>query len=331
MSEPRNTQEILAEAERAASTGDFLSAETLLRDAAVRQEAELGPVHPDLANTVNNLAVAAEKSGRLDDAETFYRRAVAIASASLQPDDPKLAASRQNLEDFCRAHGRPIERARSIEPRAVEARTVELPADAPSVALPRPALPPPTLPNAPRKTSRAVPLAMGVTGLLVVAALLAWLWWPRHPSTVPTATVPSPTQTDRSPAAGAVVAPDQTPTSTVHRTPPVSSASGAVQLVTVELCLSFSPDVFRCTPAGESVPAGTIVLLTRVRSPRDGVIVHRWFQGDALRKTARLRIGANEAEGYRTYSQQSVDRGNWRVEVRNDAGDLLYERRVTVK
>src|SRR5215831_8249520 len=143
MPEPRNTEEILAEAERAASTGDFLAAETLLRDAALRQEAELGPVHPDLANTVNNLAVAAEKSGRLEDAETFYRRAVAIASASLKPDDPKLAASRQNLEDFCRAHGRPIERRQRIEP----------PADAPKV--PPTASPPPLPPVSPKTTSRA--------------------------------------------------------------------------------------------------------------------------------------------------------------------------------
>jgi hypothetical protein len=76
---------------------------------------------------------------------------------------------------------------------------------------------------------------------------------------------------------------------------------------------------------------GTIVLYTRVRSPQDGVVVHRWFRGDVLRKTSRLRIGANEAEGYRTYSQESVDRGEWRVEVRSAAGDLLYEHRLAVR
>ena len=76
---------------------------------------------------------------------------------------------------------------------------------------------------------------------------------------------------------------------------------------------------------------GSIVLLTRVRSPRDDVIVHRWYREDALIKTARLRVGANEAEGYRTYSRQSVDRGNWRVEVTSAAGDLLYEHRLAVR
>ena len=76
---------------------------------------------------------------------------------------------------------------------------------------------------------------------------------------------------------------------------------------------------------------GAIVLYTRVRSPRDGIIVHQWYRGGTLRKTARLSIGANEAEGYRTYSRETVDRGDWRVEVRSATGDLLYEHRLTVR
>src|SRR6516164_7339861 len=166
MSEPRNTREILADAEHAASTGDFVSAEELLRDAAVRQEAELGPLHPDLANTLNNLAVAAEKSGRLDDAERFYRRAVAIASASLKPDDPMVAASRQNLEDFCRAYGRPLDRPRTVEPAAAPpARTPPTPTPAltssppPTTSRPTTAVPPAT----------AVPSAMAGPPLPPVA------------------------------------------------------------------------------------------------------------------------------------------------------------------
>jgi len=328
---PRNTQEILAEAERAASTGDFLSAETLLRDAAVRQEAELGPVHPDLANTVNNLAVAAEKSGRLEDAETFYRRAVAIASASLQPDDPKLAASRQNLEDFCRANGRPIDRPRTIEPQADAA------------ALPTPA-PPSLLPPVSPKTSRTpAKLPIGVVGLVIFASAMAWLLSPRHPSTIVPAAGHAPAKAaDPAPSAPAAAPVDRTPAPTVARStqaaaPTVAHANAdaptaaAAQLVTVQLCRSFSSETFRCSPAGDSVPTGPIVLYTRVRSPNDSVIVHLWYRGDALHKTARLRIGANEAEGYRTYSQQTVDRGDWRVEVRSAAGDLLYEHRLAVR
>ena len=109
MSELRDAGRMLEAAEQAAIAGDLASADELLRAAARIQEAELGPLHPDLANTLNNLAIVAEKTGRLGDAETFYRRAAAIASASLPADHPMVADSRKNLEDFCRARGLPID------------------------------------------------------------------------------------------------------------------------------------------------------------------------------------------------------------------------------
>ena len=115
MPELQTVPELLGKAESAAASGDLVSADELLRVIARIQEDELGPLHPDLANTLNNLAIVAEKTGRTGDAETFYRRAVAIASASLPPDDPMRAASRQNLEDFCRAQGLPIDGPAVIE------------------------------------------------------------------------------------------------------------------------------------------------------------------------------------------------------------------------
>src|SRR3954451_16871471 len=96
MSESQTIGELLAKAESAAAAGDLTSADELLRAIARIQEDERGPLHPDLANTLNNLAIVAEKTGRTSEAEVFYRRAVAIASASLSPDDPMLASSRQN-------------------------------------------------------------------------------------------------------------------------------------------------------------------------------------------------------------------------------------------
>jgi hypothetical protein len=80
------------------------------------------------------------------------------------------------------------------------------------------------------------------------------------------------------------------------------------------------------------VAPGAVVLYTRVKSPRDAIVIHRWYQGDTLRKSARLTILANTTDGYRTYSRQTVKSGeNWRVEVRNTAGDLLYEQRLSVQ
>lgn len=153
---------MLADAERAASTGDLASAEELLEKAAQLREAELGALHPDLANTLNNLAIIAEKAGRPKDAETFYRRAVAIASASLAPDDPMVGASRQNLEEFCRAHGLPIDIPAVIQPAAAET---------PASPAPQAALP--SLPAVP-KTSRApAALAIGAVALVISAFLIA--------------------------------------------------------------------------------------------------------------------------------------------------------------
>ena len=107
---------MLEAAEQAARTENLALADELLRRAAHIQEVELGPLHPDLANTLNNLAVVAEKTGRPDEAETFYRRAVAITSASLPADHPMVTASRDNLEDFCRARGLPIEKSAEVHP-----------------------------------------------------------------------------------------------------------------------------------------------------------------------------------------------------------------------
>jgi hypothetical protein len=129
-----------------------------------------------------------------------------------------------------------------------------------------------------------------------------------------------PTRDDRSKAAtsGAAAAP-----------------SNAVSLVTAQLCGKFSTSgaSWQCTPVGDSAAPGPIVLYTRVRSPRDIVLVHRWYRGDALRKTVNLTVRANASEGYRTYSRQTVDAGqSWRVEVSTiDGGDVLYEQRVSIR
>src|SRR5262245_16534212 len=109
MTQQQDARHMLDRAERAATAGDLASADELLRGVARIQEEELGPLHPNLANTLNNLAVVAEKAGRPDDAETFYRRSAAIAAASLPADHPMVVESRQNLEGFCRERGLPID------------------------------------------------------------------------------------------------------------------------------------------------------------------------------------------------------------------------------
>src|SRR3954468_14730821 len=109
MSEPREARLVIENAEQAATAGDYAAAEDLLRKAAALQEQTLGPNHPDLANTLNNLGIVCEITDNPIDAEHYFRRAHAIATATLPPDHPFVATSSKNLHDFCAARGRPVE------------------------------------------------------------------------------------------------------------------------------------------------------------------------------------------------------------------------------
>ena len=106
-----------------------------------------------------------------------------------------------------------------------------------------------------------------------------------------------------------------------------------MSLATAQLCrtLSSSGANWRCDQAADPVSRGPVVFYTRVRTPRDAVVVHRWYRRDALRQSVKLTIRASATEGYRTYSRQTVDAGDWRVEVGGANGDVLYERRFTVR
>ena len=294
----RNTQPLLDQAERAAAAGDLAAADTLLRSAARIQEAELGLFHPDLTSTLNNLAIVAEKAGRLGDAETFYRRAAAIASASLPSDHPTVADSRKNLEDFCRERGLPIE-------AAVQA--------------------------ASRKTRRIVPWATAV-GLvaLIAAALLVTRESPSRDASRPVATAaPEATKPTDLPVPPVTTTPaDVKPQKTA---PPVAAP---ISLADVQLCQTFSTsdERWQCDPADDPSARGRIVLYTRVKSPRNATVVHRWYRGDALQQSVTLPTLANVTDGYRTYSRQTINSpGSWRVEVRSADGDLLFEKSFGVR
>jgi tetratricopeptide repeat protein/DUF2914 family protein len=387
MSELQDADHMLEVAQQAAIADDLASADELLRSAARIQEAELGPLHPDLANTLNNLAIVAEKTGRLGDAETFYRRAVAIASASLPVDHPMIAASRENLEDFCRARGLPIDppafitssardTAAGLDASAPEggaAGAAETTADvrAADAGLTMEAAPPPSVPPWPvprqRTPTASEPLAPapprvwpslawaaigGVVVLVTATVLVRQPWLSRENSTpAPTAeptapphaaeralppraerpALPAPIERARPPTVAPRSDDRDVPTET-PRAP--SPSSGAITLATAKLCQIFSTRgaSWRCDPAADPVSPGPIVLYTRVRSPRDAVVVHRWYRGNMLQQSVKLRIRANATEGYRTYSRQTVHGGSsWRVEVRSAKGDLLHERRFAVR
>ena len=380
MSNLPDARRMLELAERAAIDRNFSSADELLREAARIQEAEMGPLHPDLANTLNSLAIVAERTGRFADAESFYRRSAAIASESLPADHPIVAESRKNLEDFCRERGVPLVPPAAMTPSG-EAPAVGLGSFAPEVApgataaaaparntsvtkqreplssssQPVPAVrvaatpAPISFPAVKRSSWRKVAwLPIGAIVLLAVAVLMrqqpspsqgdsttpaiAPVTEPEPPPPPPPVALPPP-PTEQTPPAEVVT--QDSDRSVVAEPPPAAApSSGTISVAFGQLCQTFSTgrDTWQCDPPGDTVEGGPIVFYTRVRSPRDAEVVHRWYYGDTLRQTVRLMIRANVSEGYRTYSRHLVDRvGNWRVEATTDAGDVLLEQRFTVR
>jgi hypothetical protein len=368
MSDRRDARDMLERAEHAAAAGNFASADELLRNATRIQEETLGPLHPDLANTFNNLAVVAEKTGNLGDAETFYRRAVAIASASLPPEHPMVVASRENLDSFCRARGVSIDTPAPVSPTrdthvgaetsiaeqpVVVASTpaIERPATAadaaevsPATSVPPPSIPRPSLPVAPKPIPGAAVAARGspviVWGAIAIVVLLAVLlvwrpWSSRNASAPASADVVPPRQDTRPPGPATIESPAPPKTAPLRGNGGVTAAPtrGSVTLVAAELCRSFSTNGrnWRCERVANSVASGPLVLYTRIRSARADTVVHRWYHGGTLRQSVKLAIGANTREGYRTYSRQTVKPGDWRVEVRSADDKLLDEQRFSVR
>ena len=337
MAEPSELSSLLTAAEQAAASGNHAAAETLLREAAAIQEASLGPQHPDLANTLNNLGIVSEIVGKPDDAEHFFRRACAIAATSLEPSHPFVATSRKNLEEFCKAGGRSVDEEAPV-PVGVSPTLVEKPA--PRVEIPPPiqhsaAVEPPPPGIGVRRI--AVPLAAAI--VLFVVAMAIWLR-PSDPETRPgtnnPAPVPDTSPSKPAPAPGTSAQPD--PPSVSKPIPSRSgglASTGAVSVSEVAICRELTTgSQWRCTPAVSPVEPSTLFFYTRVKSATDRVVEHRWYRGDRLVKSIDRPVRANATDGYRTYSRTTVDANggaDWRVEVRSKDGTLIHEERFTVR
>jgi hypothetical protein len=115
---------------------------------------------------------------------------------------------------------------------------------------------------------------------------------------------------------------------------PKPAARGDLSLVDVKVCRSLSTSSWTCTPATNPAAPGVFFFYTRVRSPRDITVQHRWLVDGRLLRSVSLRIGANPGAGYRTYSRNTISaerRGNWTLELRDADGALLHEERFTVQ
>ena len=75
-------------------------------------ERALGPDHPNVATSLNNLAVLYKTQGRYADAEPLYKRSLAIREKALGPDHPDVATSLNNLAALYKNSG-PLRRRRA--------------------------------------------------------------------------------------------------------------------------------------------------------------------------------------------------------------------------
>jgi hypothetical protein len=342
MSDSISVRAILEAAEQAAAAGDLEAAGERLRQAVQLQEAELGRQHPDLANTLNNLGVVCEKTGRLDEAAACYQRAYDIAVASFEPGHPFVITSRKNLEEFREAH------RTAVEPPP--AATVPVAAATGAAA-------------SPADTQRAFPVArLSAVIIGVIAVLLLGVSVMRRSNATPAASpappapaasTPSESGTVKDAATPSVTAPPNEPGNLSREVPPPTSrgeragssakpargsparAAAQVAVAAAQVCRRFSPagsPDWRCERAGSSVAPGSLVYYTRIKAPTATEVEHRWYHGDELQQRVVLDVAANPTAGYRTYSRMAVSApGAWRVELRTTSGALLHQERFTVR
>jgi DUF2914 family protein/tetratricopeptide repeat protein len=317
MPETHELRSAVEAANQAASGGDYVTAELKLREAAALQEAQLGPFHADLANTLNNLGVVYERADSPAEAELCYRRAYAIATKALEPSHPFVATSRKNLEDFCKARGRPFDRS-TIAPERVPLR--------------KPV----------RRAPRAI--VVGAVGAVGFAMLVLAAIWVRSsdPSDSATTSYTNTSPQPLAPTPAAVpVEPEREPQkiTSARSTPresraPAASAPAIVTIAEAQLCRRLSTRDWRCEQVSSPVTPGLLFFYTRVNASNNTTVEHRWYRDDRLSQSVELRIQANAGSGYRTYSRRTVsaeNAGNWRVEVRTKDGSLVHEERFVVR
>ena len=357
MPEPRDPRSIIEAAEQAAAVSNYAAAEELLREAALLQESRLGLLHPDLANTLNNLGVVCERTDNPVDAEDCFRRAFAIATAVLPQDHPFVATSRKNLRDFCEARGIPVDTATS-PPAVTDTLEASATPEAPATSEEAPATAPLEPPRESLLLSESqdvelgpsrsfAPLAIGTltAGAMLIVILFAarsWLSSSKRPepstqiAIAPTRETPAPPPMRHSPEP---IALPTAPTKMVEsradgvRTSRIAAAPtpGRPTVVKARLCAEL--EEWRCDPPDRPVPPGLLFFYTQVKSSSPTSVTHRWYRGNRLYQSVDIRVQASPS-GYRTYSRHTMsseNAGDWRVELRAEDGTVLHEERFSVR
>ena len=86
--------------------------------------ANVGPDHPDVATSLNNLAALYDTQGEYAKAEPLYKRSLAISEKALGPDNPNVTGSLENMAYMYRKMKRDKDAA-ALEARAARIRAIK--------------------------------------------------------------------------------------------------------------------------------------------------------------------------------------------------------------
>ncbi len=105
-------------------TGNYDRAVVVAKKALQVAEQNVGPNHPAVATSLNNLAGLYDTQGQYAQAEPLYKRSLAIWEKALGPDHPNVATSLENLAALYRATKREKE-AEKLEQRVATIRAIK--------------------------------------------------------------------------------------------------------------------------------------------------------------------------------------------------------------
>ncbi|MCW5849066.1 MAG: tetratricopeptide repeat protein [Anaerolineae bacterium] len=115
------------------SRAQYRAAQAAIERALRLREAHLGPDHPDVAESCNNLALVLYELGDLPLARAHYERALGIEEAIRGPDHPVIAIILNNLVDVLRAQGE-LSTARAFQERSLHITEAAFGPDHPNTA-----------------------------------------------------------------------------------------------------------------------------------------------------------------------------------------------------
>jgi tetratricopeptide (TPR) repeat protein len=101
--------------------GKYDRALVVAKKALQLAERNVGPNHPDVATSLNNLAALYKIQGQYSGAEPLYKRSLAIEEKALGPDHPTVARCLENMARLYRATKR-VREAEQLEKRVARIR-----------------------------------------------------------------------------------------------------------------------------------------------------------------------------------------------------------------